>query len=189
MNLNDFAKEVHENAVAHGWWETDRSFAECICLIHSEWSEALEEARAGRPMVWHETYFDSDGKPVTVAAKPEGIAVEMMDGVIRILDLLGENKQKITLATVALINELVESTKDVYRDEPLIEILAYLHYITAEAGYAMNHDNKADSLWQLERCVYYAIWWVSQQGLDPEKILLEKHKYNTTRPYKHGKQF
>ena len=33
MKLNDFLKEVHENAVAHGWWETDRSIAEIIVLI------------------------------------------------------------------------------------------------------------------------------------------------------------
>ena len=44
MTVNEFAKEVHENAVAHGWWETARSFPEVAALIHSEVSEALEEA-------------------------------------------------------------------------------------------------------------------------------------------------
>lgn len=36
MTINEFAKEVHENAVAHGWWETARSFPEVAALIHSE---------------------------------------------------------------------------------------------------------------------------------------------------------
>ena len=27
MTVNEFAKEVHENAVAHGWWESPSSFA------------------------------------------------------------------------------------------------------------------------------------------------------------------
>ena len=45
MTVNEFAKEVHENAVAHGWWETARSFPEVAALIHSEVSEALEEWR------------------------------------------------------------------------------------------------------------------------------------------------
>ena len=39
MNVNEFAKDVHENAVAHGWWDTARSFPEVAALIHSEvWS-------------------------------------------------------------------------------------------------------------------------------------------------------
>lgn len=45
MTVNEFAKEVHENAVAHGWWETARSFPEVAALIHSEVSEALRETR------------------------------------------------------------------------------------------------------------------------------------------------
>lgn len=40
-------KEVHENAIAHGWWETKRPVPELLCLIHSEVSEALEGHRKG----------------------------------------------------------------------------------------------------------------------------------------------
>ena len=37
MTVNEFAKEVHENAVAHGWWETARSFPEVAALIHARY--------------------------------------------------------------------------------------------------------------------------------------------------------
>lgn len=45
MTINEFAAEVHKNAVDHGWWEGERTFPEIVALIHSEVSEALEEYR------------------------------------------------------------------------------------------------------------------------------------------------
>lgn len=49
MIMNDWAKEIHENAVAHGWWDEERSFGDIVALCHSELSEALEEYRTSRP--------------------------------------------------------------------------------------------------------------------------------------------
>jgi hypothetical protein len=42
LNMNMFAKEVHENAVNHGWWDEERSFGELIALCHSELLEVSE---------------------------------------------------------------------------------------------------------------------------------------------------
>ena len=93
MNITEWAKEIHENAVAHGWWETKRSTGEVIALIHSELSEALEEARDNRPMMY---VLGPNGEEICTPCyfngrKPEGIAVELADAVIRVLDFAEYN--------------------------------------------------------------------------------------------------
>lgn len=76
--LNDWAEEIHQIAVDHGWWESgERNFGEMVALMHSELSEALE--------AWREP----DAQPYfRVESKPEGWATELIDCVIRILDTL-----------------------------------------------------------------------------------------------------
>lgn len=133
MNVNEWVKEIHRNAVEHGWWDEDRTLAEIIALCHSELSEALEEDRKGNPMVYY--VCENNGLPCEelkcmdydpddhdceifkLNPKPEGIATEMADCVIRIFD------------------------------------------------------------------------WAGKMGIDLERIIREKHEYNRTRPYKHGKRY
>lgn len=77
MTINEFAAEVHKNAVDHGWWDGERTFPEIVALIHSEVSEALEEYRNGRLPT--EVYTGNNGKP-------EGIPIELADVIIRVHD-------------------------------------------------------------------------------------------------------
>lgn len=185
MNINDFIKEVHQNAKDHGWWDTDRSICETISLIHSEWSEALEEARADRPMVY-ESYNYAE-----LPGKPEGIAVELMDGVIRILDLYGKYGFTFTRNTVKQITIATKNANPLMnKNTPLVEIVMAAHSLTSKAGDAMVRGFQPRfALAALEACAGVVMWWVEAQGIDPEKVLLEKHEYNTKRPYKHGKKF
>ena len=108
MSLNELAKEIHENAVAHGWWEDERSFAEIVALCHTELSEALEEERDGHPNAWYKCMknptpsahncdvcpFDGEGGCLQpeIELKPEGRAVELIDCIIRILDWMGHEQ-------------------------------------------------------------------------------------------------
>lgn len=77
MTVNEFAKAIHENAVAHGWYDTPVDFREVAVMVHAEISEAVEEWRGGNPFVYG-----------TCALAAEGVAVELCDAVMRIFDYL-----------------------------------------------------------------------------------------------------
>ena len=106
MEIKTLVAKAHENAVKHGFWEPPLPFGTAIALIHSELSEALEEERNGNPDVWFacnesdnfictpqdETECLMYGKESLCkyrSRKPEGVAVELADAVIRIADLCG----------------------------------------------------------------------------------------------------
>jgi len=65
-SISEWCKEIHQNAIDHGWWEEPREAPELLCLLHSEVSEALEAYRMS----------DSDG-----------FKEELADVAIRLFDM------------------------------------------------------------------------------------------------------
>lgn len=201
MNLNAIAKEINDNAVAHGWWEGGRNTAQIRALIHSEWSEALEEYRAGKPMDYRVCsnckapcmkegcgdYESGECKLNEMEHKPEGIAVELVDGCIRILDYLAhdgfvfaeeiDDLDKLMKVCETLLAEPLTMHP---KDSSLPELVDALHFYTAESSLE-EYGNNA-----LAEAVGLACLWIRERGLDPAQIMREKHEYNKSRSYKRG---
>lgn len=86
--LKQYQKECYATAKEKGWHDADKngSFVEKLCLLHAEISEAVEEYRKGFDP--DAIYFASSSEnPIE---KPEGVAIELADVFIRLMDTCEE---------------------------------------------------------------------------------------------------
>ena len=100
------SRAIYLNNVTKGWWEdTNRNIGELLALVHSEVSEALEAYRDGdkldeityeypsgitsdQPTMLESEVILGDCDPEEVVlGKPVGVASELADVIIRILDM------------------------------------------------------------------------------------------------------
>ena len=86
--LISIQNEIYTTAKKHGWWDKDRTFVECIALVHSELSEALEAKRDGDKIDEHCGRF-------------KNAEVELGDAIIRILDLAAHEGMDVPRAMLA----------------------------------------------------------------------------------------
>lgn len=197
MNLNELAKEAHQNAVDHGFWDPEPTFGELVALMHSELSEALEEYRAGRPMVLKacmtaetdtpcleegcEDWNEGKCELTCLSPKPEGITVELADCIIRILDWCGHKDMK--------PDGILLNIHEPYKDEPEHEgpfgdFVSMMHNLLSAAAYDSFDDY--DRAIFLCSVIYFILDRMEREGVDMESIIREKMDYNRTRPYRHG---
>lgn len=178
--LNQLRDEIHQNAVEHGWWEEERSYAEIIALCHSELSEALEEYRNNMPMAY---YYGQDGilRQQVIKTdienangrKPEGIAIELADCIIRILDYCGYKGIDIQEAL-----DWRKAGNDTYT---LPELVTQCHFLISMA---FSHTPTQDLYFA--ECINLIQFWCKENGIDLNEMIRIKHEYNKNRPFRHG---
>jgi NTP pyrophosphatase (non-canonical NTP hydrolase) len=93
LTLNRIVDEAYRIATAHGWVEHGDTVAADIALMHSELSEALE------------VYRDPERTPTDIwmdeKGKPEGMAIELADCLIRIAHFCGKHRIDLEAAVKA----------------------------------------------------------------------------------------
>jgi len=84
VSLSQAMSESYTNAYEKGFHSINQSFGDKMMLAVSELAEALEEYRNGCEIQTIYFVLDKEGNP-----KPEGVSIEIIDCLIRLLDSCG----------------------------------------------------------------------------------------------------
>lgn len=187
--ITDLIQAAHQNAIAKGWWDEDRTFGEIIALIQSEVAEALEDFRAGKQpaVVWYEKKgaMGAQSSNVSLGAdwKPCGIPSELADIIIRIFDCCGRYgwAERFESACANLNPILPDMT--VKESLPFAENLTIINYWLSNSYF---HTTDAIRLLSLVTAAMETYELSRFYGIDLNRAISEKMAYNTTRPQRHG---
>ncbi len=214
-NIAELCALAHANSKAHGFWNhspdcvdgqsagsplpckcENRDVAVKIALIHSEFSEALEEYRIGDgnrggPLgtIVYKDICGPDDKPIRRGIpheafcsiecnhKPEGFVIELADAVIRLFDLIG------FYGKGELVAREYVSLENAIRHSPAAE-LAVLHTLTS----TLLTDLEAGVFWiPYYRGLLQSIERLAQHvGGDIDEAIRIKMAYNSGREFMHG---
>ena len=196
MNLADLQREAHSIAKDHGWWDEERSFGDLIALVHSELSEALEAYRE-RELEAYTPPDDVIGQPgklgttrqphpfpgvggyvnVKVSTKPEGVASELADVVIRVADMAEWHRID--------LEDLVGQVRNNYSLSGSFGTnIAEAHYLLAIAW----DEYQCGGRWphHLGLVTAYIFRMAAHYGIDLDAAIAAKMEHNRTRSYRHG---
>jgi NTP pyrophosphatase (non-canonical NTP hydrolase) len=171
--LNQWAKEIHDNATAHGWHEEKHSPEHLLALVMCEVAEAIEADRKGKYYIatgpepsskdskyYYQYWYENNVKGT--------VEEEFADIVIRLLDmayeLYGED------------NPFWYGRQSLFRDNKSF----------VEHAWYFVHNVLNSGMLNVTESVIYVYNWAESLGIDLDQHIEWKMKYNESRPYKHG---
>jgi NTP pyrophosphatase (non-canonical NTP hydrolase) len=190
MTLRVMAKQVEEVNRDKGWYDKKVPFAQALALLHEEAAEAGH--------AWRQWGFadmtPAQGDPVVDGSrpgekpglymrgyqlpKPEGVASELADVLIRWLDYDTRFKM--------LGIEYLEGSTGVFAlDEDFLTNINTLHGLIARVSWAQEagYESPAGAFASV---LQFAMELADDCGYDLEAEYMRKLAYNKTRPYQHG---
>jgi NTP pyrophosphatase (non-canonical NTP hydrolase) len=82
MTIQELIQQSHATALEKGWWDKEINFGEKLMLMVTELAEVMEEYR--------KYGLDEHALIYNIEEKPEGIAIEFADLLIRVADACGK---------------------------------------------------------------------------------------------------
>ena len=194
--LNDLAKEIHQNAKDKGFWDSPRNTGELFMLIISEASEALEAHRKGKVVKMgginslEKEWYTFEDSPLSFRGVFEHdikdtVSDELADVVIRILDYCFVSE--IEIKPALLSTTLVSLDSDNF-GAALFQICGEIQ----RAGeYALEGDvwDIANAKGHIHSALALIIQLCEREEIDLLKHIELKMKYNATRERMHGKAY
>ena len=189
-DLNKLAEELHAAAVEKGFWGVEEAEIKHIAKMHSELSEAVQEDRCGRPMLYVDDIYVADG--ITDPAqfdgrKPEGVAAELADFVMMVLDFCSQVKLDPARALHGIDYEAYRSK--MYADVKsmsLPEFVLMQHRAIDDLTYPESIKAMGGALLVT---TYGVQLWLEIRGYDLWQVIRLKMEYNRSRPALHGRLY
>ena len=215
MKINDLIRRSWQVADDKGWHDRPRSDRTYETLFHSEVSEYAEEVRGNKDAVYDnwskaldaegrapQSYYDHHGNIETnlegFLPKPEGLAVELVDLMIRWGDYLGEKKvvdgphgdhedhgTEQMAADFAALADKGALIAQLALDEPM-EYAALLHRHISSIFENFEAGDVEMASYELGSLSPMVLVMFAHKGWDFDAVFERKMAYNARRPYRHG---
>lgn len=176
MELNKLAAELHEAAVAKGFWDVEDAFKKHVVKMLSELGEVVQ---ADRAEVMYE--IEHDG------AKPEGVAAEIADFVMMALDYCAEMELNIDRMLMGIdYDTFRERMSGEVESMDAPDLVLLLEHALSNLTDPANPNDLGAGL--LAVCCSTRLW-LEQRGCDLWEIIELKMEYNKNRPALHGRKY
>ena len=194
-DLNELAKEIYKANKAKGFHEEEHSYEHMKCLVISELMEAVEADRKGLRVMYHpEEDFEAhlnmeeeEFKDWFVITTKDTVEDELADAFIRLLDTAGSLGLELK---TNYINELAQTFKTNIKsdiDDNNIKFTEIVYSIVFSLVNRKIIDNNVLS--SISCALALIMGYCLTDNIDLRKHVELKLKYNSLRPYKHGKNY